>query len=275
MLFEILSSIEVTASAAVIVATLAFALAATPRLRLLVASAATVWFVVVVLLGATLALNARGGVGTPGLGAAVALPIVAICLAFFTAPSVRAALFAIPLRVLVAVNVARVLGVSFVLLYAANRLPAPFAPSAGWGDIIVGIAAAPVAWLVGRHGERARALTLAWNTIGVIDLIAAIGFGATSVPGPLQIFTGAPDSAIMTTLPWILIPGFLVPSYLALHIAIFYRLSRTSLSALAPGGRSESVRADRARRSTGVLARDARPIGVFGGLYRILDHMSA
>jgi len=58
----------------------------------------------------------------------------------------------------------------------------------------------------------------------LVDLIAAIGLGAASAPGPLQFFEAAPGSAIMTSLPWIVISCFLVPSYIALHIAIFYRL---------------------------------------------------
>jgi hypothetical protein len=32
----------------------------------------------------------------------------------------------------------RTLGVTFLLLYSAGHLPAPFAPAAGWGDIAIG-----------------------------------------------------------------------------------------------------------------------------------------
>jgi hypothetical protein len=38
------------------------------------------------------------------------------------------------------------------------------------------------------------------------------------------MFMDPPGTAIMTTLPWIIIPCFLVPIFEALHIAIFYRL---------------------------------------------------
>jgi hypothetical protein len=56
----------------------------------------------------------------------------------------------VPLWLLVGVHTVRLLGVSFIILFAAGRLPAPFAPVAGWGDIFVGATAIPVAWLVYR-----------------------------------------------------------------------------------------------------------------------------
>ena len=49
--------------------------------------------------------------------------------------------------------------------------------------------------------------------------------GATSSPGPARLFFGEPSAAIMTTLPWLLIPGFLVPLLFAVHIGIHVRLT--------------------------------------------------
>ena len=123
--------------------------------------------------------------------------------------------------------IVRFLGISFVLLYAANRLPAPFAPVAGWGDIFVGATAPAVAWLVYRQAATARPILWIWNIIGLADLIAAITLGAVSSPGPIRLIFAEPDSGIMTTLPWLLIPGFLVPLLILAHIGIFVRLTKT------------------------------------------------
>jgi hypothetical protein len=270
MLFDILSTIEITASAALVVAILSFAFATTSRGRVLLAALSAAWFLIVIILGATLALD-RQGVGAIGFPLAVILPIATICFAFFAIPSIRAALFAMPLPVLVAAKIARALGVSFLLLYAADKLPAPFALSAGWGDIFVGVTAAPLAWLAWRYGAQARGLIFAWNIIGVADLVNAIVLGAISRPGPIQIFAGPPDSALMTTLPWILIPCFLVPSYLSLHVAIFYRLSRMSRS--APASRDQSPSANRP--SIENPGPPFRPLSLFKTLYRIFDYGSA
>jgi hypothetical protein len=226
-MFETLSAIALTVAASIVVAFLSQALARTAPAGFIVAGVLGAWFVLVVAIGAAGALNPGGGAGVPGLGLTVALPVVALAGAFFAFPSIRNAMLAVPLPALVAVNAIRVLGVIFVSLYAAGRLPAPFAPSAGWGDIFAGVTALPVAWSLTRFGAPARLLALAWNAIGIADLINAVALGALSAPGPLQVFAGPPSSAMMTTLPWLLIPGFLVPALMFIHIVIFYRLAKT------------------------------------------------
>jgi hypothetical protein len=223
-MFEILSTIGLTANASLVIAFLASAMADTPRGRLTVAGVLVAWFVLVLAIGAGGALDPVRGLGVPALGLTVVLPVVALVCAFFAFPPIRAALMATPLFALVAINTIRILGVIFVMLYAAGRLPAPFAPSAGWGDMIAGVAAPAVAWSIARFGARVRPLAFAWNIFGAADLISAIALGALSAPGPLNAFDGPPTSAIMTSLPWLMIPGFLVPSLFFTHLVIFYRL---------------------------------------------------
>jgi hypothetical protein len=223
-MFETLSTIALTVSASIVVAFLSHALGRNPLGRFAVAGVLSAWFVIVVLIGATAALDPGSGAGVPGLGLSVALPVAALTGAFFALPSIRSAMLAIPLPALVAVNAVRVLGVLFVILYANERLPAPFAPSAGWGDIFVGVTALPLAWAMLKFGLSVRPLAFLWNAIGLADLVNAVALGALSAPGPLQIFADPPTSALMTTLPWLIIPGFLVPSYMFIHFVVFYRM---------------------------------------------------
>ncbi|HEY1863471.1 MAG TPA: hypothetical protein VGG77_07245 [Roseiarcus sp.] len=223
-MFDILSTIGLTASASIVIGFLAYAMAETPRGRVTVAGVLIAWFVLVLAIGAGGALDPARGLGVPALGLTVALPVVALVCAFFAFGPIRAAMLAAPLSALVAVNTVRILGVIFVVLYAAGRLPAPFAPSAGWGDIIVGVTALPLAWSIARFGARVRILALLWNVFGAADLLNAVALGALSAPGPLNAFAGPPTSAIMTSLPWLLIPGFLVPILFFIHLVIFRRL---------------------------------------------------
>jgi hypothetical protein len=145
---------------------------------------------------------------------------------------VRNATFATPLPALVAINAIRIIpGAIFIVLFAVGRLPAPFATSAGWGDIFAGAAALPLAWAIAQFGSRTRELAVLWNAIGISDLVAAIALGALSAPGPLQMFAGPPTSAIMTALPWLIVPGFIVRSLVFIHVVIFYRLAGTETSA--------------------------------------------
>lgn len=236
MLLDLVFAIAMAAAGAVVTATLSFTLAATVRGRLTAAAAIAAWFCGVLFLGATGALNVEG-IGAPGLGLAVLAPTIVLSwLVLKAAQTVGPA--APPMPVLIAVHAVRVLGIAFVLLYAGGRLPAPFAPTAGWGDIAIGLTSVPVALLAYRPGGRA--LALVWNALGCLDLITAVSLGALSSPGPARLFLAPPGSAIMTSLPWILIPAFLVPGLFALHVAIFARLRRSEAEtgALALAGRA-------------------------------------
>jgi hypothetical protein len=222
-MLDILSTAELTVSASIVVCFLSLAMAQTARGRVTVLVALGAWFVVVLWIGATGALSPAGG-GAPALGLTVVLPIAALVGAYFALPSIRDAMATTPLPALIAVHAIRLLGYTFIVLYAEGRLPAPFAPSAGWGDMFIGATALPLTWAVMRFGARVRPLVLLWNALGVADLVVALTLGPLSAPGPLQVFVGPPDSSPMTTLPWLIIPGFLVPILLFIHVVIFTRL---------------------------------------------------
>src|SRR5437773_6856534 len=232
---DLIGSIELTASAAIVIAALSIGFGSNAAAQVRIALSLSSWFVVVVILAATRALYYEHGLGSPGLGIAVALPIVILCIVVSRATSLREGFHRVPLWLLVGVHAVRLLGISFIVLYAAGRLPAPFAPVAGWGDIFVGATAPLVAYLAHRQGANARPIVWIWNIIGIVDLIAAVGLGVMSSPGPARLILSEPSSAIMTTLPWLLIPGFLVPVLMSIHIAIFVRLVKDKNPALAPG----------------------------------------
>jgi hypothetical protein len=226
MNIDLIGSVELTASAAIVIAALSIGFGSSATTRLRAAVGLSAWFALVVILAATRALYYERGLGAPGLGIAVALPIAVLCFVVARVKSLREGFRRVPLWLLVGVHTVRVLGISFIILYAAGRLPAPFAPVAGWGDIFVGATALPAAWLAYHRPAMARPTLWIWNVIGLADLIAAIGLGVISSPGPQRLIFGEPSSAIMTTLPWLLIPGFLVPLLFAVHIGIFIRLAK-------------------------------------------------
>jgi hypothetical protein len=230
MNIDLIGSVELTASAAIVIAALSIGFGSDATTRLGAAIGLSAWFVLVVVLAATRALYYDGGTGTPGLGVAVALPIVILCILIARVQSLREGFRRVPLWLLVGVHTVRLLGISFVILYATHRLPAPFAPVAGWGDIFIGATAPLVAWFAYRQGANARGIVWTWNLVGALDLIAAVGLGATSSPGPLRLIFVEPSSAIMTTLPWLLIPGFLVPLLFTVHIGIFIRLMKPEVA---------------------------------------------
>ena len=221
---DLIGSVELTASAATVIAALSIGFGSNAPARIRIAAWLSAWFVIVAILAATRALYYERALGAPSLGIAVALPIAVLCILVACVQPLHDALHRVPLWLLVGVHTVRLLGISFVILYAAGRLPAPFAPVAGWGDIFVGATALPVARLAYRRPVNARPILWIWNVIGLVDLVAAVGLGVISSPGPQRLISAEPSSAIMTTLPWLLIPGFLVPLLFTVHIGIFIRL---------------------------------------------------
>ena len=221
MNFDMVSMAELSASAVVVALGFGELFGANLRERIAVSAAMLAWLALVLWMGEQRLLFYQNGFGVPGLGLAVALPVALLSLVFLGTEWGRARANAAPLAGLAAIHTVRVFGgVTFVLLYAAGRLPAPFAPIAGWGDAFIGATALAAAWMSTRRPD----LTTAWTLLGMLDLVTAIALGATSSPGPIRIFTDGPGSAIMTNLPWILIPCYLVPALAFAHIVALRRL---------------------------------------------------
>jgi len=161
----------------------------------------------------------------PVVGLFVVVPLLVTALA--TAwPAARKAMLSIPMAAMVALNIVRVFAVLFLMLAAERRLSGPFPYSAAWGDIITGVVAVPVLWLLKDGAARHATAIAAWNLFGTADLVLAIAFGITSSEGsPLQIFPG-PGSEAMQYPPWSFVPTVLVPLWLILHAIIAVQLRR-------------------------------------------------
>jgi hypothetical protein len=220
MTFDLLSTVGITAGSTVAVATFVALFGSSLTQRVAIGVAMALWFIGVLWIGAP------GTISTPVLGAAVLFPVAVCSVIGFGSSVGRGRVQSAPLPALIALNAIRLLGVLFVLVYAAKRLPAPFAPVAGWGDIAIGATALPIALWAATKPDSARGAVLVWNGLGLADLVTAVSLGALSAPGPIRLFFDDPSSALMGSLPWILIPCFLVPSLSFVHLVVFYRALR-------------------------------------------------
>jgi hypothetical protein len=144
-------------------------------------------------------------------GLAVLMPIVVFVISFASSPGFRQFVLSLSPRALTLVQSVRVAGIVFLALATYKILPAYFALSAGWGDIIVG-ATAPFAaiWLANPAHRKG---FIFWQLLGITDLVNALTLAALSgVIDPHGISTAA-----MTVLPMSYIPTFAVPVFLILH----------------------------------------------------------
>jgi hypothetical protein len=170
-------------------------------------------------LAVTAAAAASGLYATdPWLGIGVAVPLVLGLLAL-RLPTITTVLSnADATAALAAVQILRVVGGVFLALLVLHRLPPSFALPAGIGDVLVGLLAPGVAYALWRRPSR-RPLGIAFNTLGLLDLVVAIPLGLLHAPGQLQLIVTEPTTAIMGLFPMALIPTFVVPLAIVCHIA--------------------------------------------------------
>ena len=169
----------------------------------------------------------------PLVGPMVVLPPMIVSIAALLSPRIRATLLAVPTQVLIGLNAMRVFGAFFLLLAAVGRLSGPFPYFAGWGDVITGLVAIPLAIRVAR-GLARPATIFRWNAFGALDLVTAVTLGTLSSDGfVMQIFTGGAGSTAVQHMPWLLIPTALVPFYLITHGIVFAQLRQRRVGAAA------------------------------------------
>lgn len=109
-----------------------------------------------------------------------------------------------------------VVGAYFLLLFNQGVLPREFAVPAGFGDIVVGVAAMSV---LSRHvpiqDDAQRKAVLMWNTVGLLDIVLVLLNG-------VRLFLRDPAlGAAFTELPLALLPLFVVPIVIATHLLLF------------------------------------------------------
>jgi hypothetical protein len=205
-----------------------------PVPKLTTVAVAGLWIGLAIALATTGIYNSTA-TPVPVVGVMAGLPVIAVgAAAALLFARVREALLALPVALLVGLNTIRIaLGGFMVLLALQGRLSGPFPQSAGWGDVIVGLTAIPLAAAAARNLRDNRGAVLAGNILGTLDLVIAVSLGVASAPGsPIQIFGEAIGSKAMWSLPWSNIPTLLVPFYLIIHGVIFAQLARANRAAV-------------------------------------------
>jgi len=197
--------------------------------RVLVWLAVAVPFTLWLALVWNLALNGvfrPGAVRLPILPVAIFAPVAIGLFALLRSKSITTILDAMPASWLVGAQVYRILGGIFLVNWVNGTVAGTFAWPAAIGDMLTGIMALPVAFLLASRAESARRTAIAWNIFGLTDFAIAITMGVLSNPGPLQIFGLDIPASFAGTYPIVLIPAFAVPSWILLHALSIRQLRR-------------------------------------------------
>ena len=181
------------------------------------------WFLLAIALGLAGAYQA-GPERIPTIQYGIAIPILIGAWLIWRSPAVSRIIDVVPQPWIVAVQLYRALGVIFLILYANGRMPGLFAWPAGVGDIIVGLAAPIVALAYARDPRGNAGLVRAWNAFGILDLVVAVTTGF--ITSPSTLLTYEPPNELISVFPLVLIPVYLVPLSILLHLASLVKLHR-------------------------------------------------
>lgn len=183
-------------------------------IRLGIVLVLAIWFVLVVSLGAKGAFLGRPGVPPIGMAIGFTAPLLIFFAWLRLSPVFRDFVLSLDLRLIAGMQAWRFAGLGFLFLYAYKVLPGLFALPAGLGDMAVGFVAPwMILGLVREPDFAASAAFVRWNWLGILDLVVALGLGASmamAAPGTI-------GTAPMATLPLLIVPVFLVPLFLMLH----------------------------------------------------------
>ena len=149
---------------------------------------------------------------------AVLIPLPIIFLIAFSKAGIQL-LQTVPSHWLVFMQSFRII-VELLLLFAfmAGKLPVQMTFEGRNFDVLTGVLALPVGYILARKKTNAPKLTVAFNIVGIILLLNILVIAVLSMPTSIRYFMNEPSSTIVSQFPFILLPGVLVPIAYTMHI---------------------------------------------------------
>ncbi len=149
---------------------------------------------------------------------AMLLPLPIVLLVAFSKKG-TALLRSVPQHWLVYLQSFRVIVELFLVsAFIAGRLPEQMTFEGRNFDIVTGVLALPVGYLLARGKTHAHKLAIVFNIMGLLLLLNIVVIAVLSMPTPIRYFMNEPANTIVAEFPFILLPGTLVPIAYSLHI---------------------------------------------------------
>lgn len=129
------------------------------------------------------------------------------------------------------------------LAFIAGKLPVQMTFEGRNFDILTGLFALPVGYLLVRGKTYATRLVVIFNFIGILLLINILVIAVLSMPTSLRYFMNEPSNNLVAQFPFILLPGVLVPLAYSLHIFSLRQLlaKRESIQSINTGVKKVSL----------------------------------
>jgi hypothetical protein len=184
------------------------------------------WFAFAQFLGRANAYWAVTHQAIPTIQFGLLIPIAIGLYGLIKIPRFARLVEAVPLWALVGVQLYRTLGAVFLVLWRDGKLPWQFALPAGIGDIVTGVLAPVVAYMLAANASGARRAAYLWCLFGIADLVVAVTMGTLTSPGLTNLLSRDTPNVLISTFPLVMIPTFAVPLALILHGLTLWRLRR-------------------------------------------------
>ncbi|MBT3764371.1 MAG: hypothetical protein HOB79_21870 [Rhodospirillaceae bacterium] len=121
----------------------------------------------------------------------------------------------------------RVLGFTFLMLYAWGTLPGFFAWPAGVGDVLLGLSAPMIVLTLIRRPDFVKSRRfIVWNLLGLFDFIVAAGTAMLTAGSIPSLISGTVTSGPMEIWPLNLFPSFGVPIFIILHLTVLFQVMK-------------------------------------------------
>jgi hypothetical protein len=145
-------------------------------------------------------------------------PVVLIIFLLFS-KDFKKILEQVPPAWLVYIQAFRILMELFLWLgYLGNYVPPQMTFEWLNFDIIVGITALMGGYVFFGRKRFHRFEAIIWNIFGIALLVNIVMIAVLSTPSPLRVFLNEPANTFVADVPFIWIPGFIVPFALAMHL---------------------------------------------------------
>jgi hypothetical protein len=183
-----------------------------------VAAVLNLWIAVTVALSVAGVFRGEAFGFPLALVLAVVLPPVVFVAAYRVSPRFRELMLSLDIGIVTLFQVARIAGLVFLVLYYIDELPGLFAIAAGSGDAAIGLTAPFVALGLVALSPFPRRAFVAWNLLGVLDLVVAVTLGVLSSQMAVGVLADDVTTALVQKFPLSFIPTFGVPFTLIMHL---------------------------------------------------------
>jgi hypothetical protein len=102
--------------------------------------------------------------------------------------------------------------------FLANKLPIQMSLEGRNFDVLTGILALPIGYLLIRKKTYSPKIIIVFNVVGLLLLLNILIIAVLSMPTSFQYFANEPSAVLIAQFPFILLPGVLVPIAYSFHI---------------------------------------------------------